>query len=762
MKKYLTDWTVKDTLRSSSGFYAAIFHNEKSDNYVLAVRGSQSLFSYEGVKDWTDDIIYSVRNEISSQMEEVPNLVGDYLAQNSDILPRLSVTGHSLGGGLGIMISNMYGLYAETFDASPMLDVSYYRMTFEYTANFSGIDKWIYIDHVGEGDAIGGHEYDYKNAVKHKKQANVITTPSLSPAHSRDSLITIDEKNQEIEMSPITDEHYSKNMDKMEKAVKHRFIVADRCLPKGSLVMGTSNYDSLFGYSGDTTWYMNTIAVPHTDVMYGGDGDDVLLPQTGDDYIIGGKGDDRIYGDTGDDVYFYSQGDGTDTIIDSSGNDEIWLLNYTKEQLKKFKIDTKSDNNYILVYDDVGTLIFNIWKTSGTSTHSMDIKYVTDEKTESYTRLVDWNRVKSVRKLKFACPVDIGIYNGNGDLVTTLYDGEESLFSDDNGVYSVVYDGEEYVKCIDVSDESYSFVISGKDNGTMCIDECFESGDGKLLTEYTAKSVPVYKASTYKLSLNGDDEPQLDGTEYNVEFDKKQYVPVLSAKIKKDNIRIAVEKGKQLSVSVNPKNADNKNVEWASMDESIATVDENGYVKGVAPGETTVVAEIDGKTAVCTVNVAEKQFNYLILIIPGALILLTAVGVLIVVAVKRKNKKTLVPCENGQHRKSAFCGRLKVVSGNQFGQEYSLDSQNEKSVGKAQDCDIKLDESYKKVSRRHCVIKLSENGLGYEVMDTSSNGTYVQKIKLPRNEFAFIPAGATLLLADAECELLLLPPIRNN
>lgn len=97
-------------------------------------------------------------------------------------------------------------------------------------------------------------------------------------------------------------------MDKMEKAVKHRFIVADRCLPKGSLVMGTSNYDSLFGYSGDTTWYMNTIAVPHTDVMYGGDGDDVLLPQTGDDYIIGGKGDDRIYGDTGDDVYFTAKG----------------------------------------------------------------------------------------------------------------------------------------------------------------------------------------------------------------------------------------------------------------------------------------------------------------------------------------------------------------------------------------------------------------------------------------------------------------------
>ena len=67
-------------------------------------------------------------------------------------------------------------------------------------------------------------------------------------------------------------------------------------------------------------------------------------------------------------------------------------MNYTKAQLKKFKIDTKSDNNYMLVYDDVGTLIFKIWKTSGTSTHSMDIKYVTEEKTESYTCLLDTSR----------------------------------------------------------------------------------------------------------------------------------------------------------------------------------------------------------------------------------------------------------------------------------------------------------------------------------------------------------------------------------
>ena len=43
-------------------------------------------------------------------------------------------------------------------------------------------------------------------------------------------------------------------------------------------------------------------------------------------------------------------------------------------------------------------------------------------------------------------------------------------------------------------------------------------------------------------------------------------------------------------------------IEWTSLDDSIATVDENGYVTAVGPGTTRVIASVDGLTAECWVR----------------------------------------------------------------------------------------------------------------------------------------------------------------
>ncbi|UZW15011.1 Ig-like domain-containing protein [Clostridium pasteurianum] len=61
-----------------------------------------------------------------------------------------------------------------------------------------------------------------------------------------------------------------------------------------------------------------------------------------------------------------------------------------------------------------------------------------------------------------------------------------------------------------------------------------------------------------------------------------------------------------LSYTVYPYNAANKNVTWASSNTKVATVDSNGYVKGISAGKATItVTTEDGKkTAVCNVTVS--------------------------------------------------------------------------------------------------------------------------------------------------------------
>ena len=44
-------------------------------------------------------------------------------------------------------------------------------------------------------------------------------------------------------------------------------------------------------------------------------------------------------------------------------------------------------------------------------------------------------------------------------------------------------------------------------------------------------------------------------------------------------------------------------VQWSTEDSSIATVDSEGYVKGVKSGKTTVIAQVDGQTLTCIVRV---------------------------------------------------------------------------------------------------------------------------------------------------------------
>lgn len=66
----------------------------------------------------------------------------------------------------------------------------------------------------------------------------------------------------------------------------------------------------------------------------------------------------------------------------------------------------------------------------------------------------------------------------------------------------------------------------------------------------------------------------------------------------RDDISISVGGGAPMEVV-----GTDSTVQWSTEDSSIATVDSDGYVKGVRSGRTKVIATVDGQTLTCIVRV---------------------------------------------------------------------------------------------------------------------------------------------------------------
>lgn len=79
-------------------------------------------------------------------------------------------------------------------------------------------------------------------------------------------------------------------------------------------------------------------------------------------------------------------------------------------------------------------------------------------------------------------------------------------------------------------------------------------------------------------------------------------VPTGSVTLDKTTLSLAVGETEQLTATVKPDDATDKNVAWTSSDESVATV-ANGKVTAVKAGNATVTAQCGGKTAKCIVTV---------------------------------------------------------------------------------------------------------------------------------------------------------------
>ncbi|GKX67626.1 glycosyl hydrolase 53 family protein [Inconstantimicrobium mannanitabidum] len=84
-------------------------------------------------------------------------------------------------------------------------------------------------------------------------------------------------------------------------------------------------------------------------------------------------------------------------------------------------------------------------------------------------------------------------------------------------------------------------------------------------------------------------------------------INVLSVSLNKTTDTLIVGETDTLSVTVNPSNATNKVVKWASSNNKVVTVDSNGKITAVEAGNAVITATTNnGVTANCNVSVKEK------------------------------------------------------------------------------------------------------------------------------------------------------------
>ena len=127
----------------------------------------------------------------------------------------------------------------------------------------------------------------------------------------------------------------------------------------------------------------------------------------------------------------------------------------------------------------------------------------------------------------------------------------------------------------------------------------WNSSDTNIATIDNTGKVTAVKVGKAIITATSQDGGKTATCEVNVTQ------PVGGITLDKTTLDLNVGQSDTLTATITPNDATNKNVTWSSSDSSIATVDNNGKVTGIAPGTATItVTTEDGKkTATCTVTV---------------------------------------------------------------------------------------------------------------------------------------------------------------
>ncbi len=134
-------------------------------------------------------------------------------------------------------------------------------------------------------------------------------------------------------------------------------------------------------------------------------------------------------------------------------------------------------------------------------------------------------------------------------------------------------------------------------------DEVITEGESPLTITGLDPNTEIAEGEYQAVRVEGDKESE------RVDIPTFMTLPidVESVTVSPKSNNLEVGKTRQLNVEIEPSNATNQDVAYASDNEAIATVDANGLVTAIAEGTATITVTVDGKTDTATVNVTEPE-----------------------------------------------------------------------------------------------------------------------------------------------------------
>lgn len=125
-------------------------------------------------------------------------------------------------------------------------------------------------------------------------------------------------------------------------------------------------------------------------------------------------------------------------------------------------------------------------------------------------------------------------------------------------------------------------------------------GTGAVLDVATADSAYEWGTDTWTVPA--------DSVGYVITVNET--TPVSGISLNKSTLALVVGGSETLTATVTPDDATDKTVTWSVLDDSIATVDENGLVTAVSEGSTIVTAQAGDQAATCVVTVYSSEPGY--------------------------------------------------------------------------------------------------------------------------------------------------------